>query len=514
MPRITPKGGSFLLLLILCLTPTILWGQDPPKPLDDGRESAKKQAKEAKQEPEPVVTRHAVSINGTELDYTATAGRLIIKGDDKKDLARIFFVAYTKDGADAARPVMFAFNGGPGSSAIWLHIGALGPRRVLLGQDGLSAPKRSELVDNVYTWLQFADLVFVDPVGTGFSRGAEGVDSGKFYNFKDDVDSIGRFILLYVTKYGLWSTPKILVGESYGTTRVAGLIRYLQSSNGCPVTGAVLISSVLNFQAILYDAGNDLPYILALPTLAAAALYHNKLADIPDRNLDTLLPQVEQWAIKTYATSLIKGDTLDVQTRAETITQLARFTGLSPKYIADRNLRVGTSGFVSELLRDEHKTLGIFDSRVKHVAVAPHSDYARIDPSLFMVTGPFVSAFNDYVRRDLEYESDEEYEYLSDEVNHAWKWCTTDQGYLYVGDELQEAMTLNPQLTVFFATGLYDLACPYLAQYYMLAHLGLEPQLRDHAIFKRYPSGHQIYTSLPALESLTADVAAFVKAGS
>jgi len=474
-----------------------------------GEEAGKKgQAKGAKPEPAPVRTHGAVMLDGAPLEYAATAGRLTLESDEGKPLAHVFFVAYEVEDR-GERPVTFVFNGGPGSSAIWLHMGALGPQRAILGREGLEIPQSYELVDNAYTWLWFTDLVFVDPVGTGFSRAAEGVDASDFYRFGRDVRSMGRFIRMYISKYGRWMSPKVLVGESYGTTRVAGLLDYLQAENGINIDGAVLISSVLNFQTIMYDEGNDLPYVLALPSLAAAALYHDRLPDFEDAAPEEVLPEVEKWAVGAYSAALARGDLVPEKMRENVANRLASYTGLSPQYILINKLRIGTHEFITQLMRESGQTLGLMDSRVLATAVSPESRYQRIDPALFIPTGPFVATFNAYVREKLQYETLMEYEFLNLDINHAWKWREGDQGYLVVTDELQEAVTLNTQFRAFCASGLYDLTCPYLTQEYALAHLGLDPRLRERVQYARYPSGHQIYTSMKALDMLTEDVAGF-----
>lgn len=487
-------------LFSVLLISTFAFAQDPDR---------KEPPPASKPEPAPVQTHHVITLDGAPLEYTATAGRLTLKTDDGKPLAHIFFVAYELENGGPERPVTFAFNGGPGSSAMWLHLGALGPRRVVLGPKGLSIPPSYDLVDNAYTWLPFTDLVFVDPIGTGFSRAAKGVDPKDFYNFQRDVKSMGRFIRMYLSKYDRWMSPKMLVGESYGTTRAAGLLEYLQTENGVNINGAVLISSVLNFQTISYDEGNDLPYILALPSMTAAAIYHDRLGAFKKTPLQEVLSEVEKWAISDYSAALARGDTIPPRMREKIADRLAKYTGLSPAYILTNELRVSTYEFIAELMRDSGKSLGLMDSRVANTAVSPEAPYQLVDPSLFIPTGPFVATFNAYVRQELQYKTLMEYEYLNLEISREWDWCEKSQGYLVVTDDLQEAMTLNSQFRAFCASGLYDLTCPYLTQEYSLAHLGLAPALRDRLEYARYPSGHQIYTSVKALEMFAADVARF-----
>jgi len=452
----------------------------------------------------PVVTRHLIRVGGTALDYAATAGFLPLADEAGKPQANLFFVAYTKAGeSDASRrPITFAFNGGPGASSVWLHLGALGPKRVVLAGDGTELPERYRLVDNDETWLGFTDLVFVDPIGTGYSRTAEGVDAKQFYSLAKDIDVASRFIRLYVTKYERWLSPKFVAGESYGTTRAAGLASRLQTAAGLNLSGVMLLSSALSFQTFSYDDGNDIAFALALPSLAAAAAYHKK-ADV-DR------ATVEQWALNDYLGALTRGDTLPEADRRHIVEQMAKYTGLSANYIETSRLRVSAARFMKELLRGEQRTVGLMDSRVVGVDVTPRGEYAHFDPAFFLVTGPFVATLNDYLRRDLNFETNRPYEFLSRKVNDAWKWFAHGQGYVYVADDLAEAMARDAHFRVFAAAGEYDLTTPYLGQKYTFDHMGLDPSRRSNLVFRLYPAGHQIYTDPASLKKLHDDVAAFV----
>jgi carboxypeptidase C (cathepsin A) len=452
----------------------------------------------------PVVTHHALKVNGRILNYTATAGYLPLKDEDGKLQANIFFVAYTRDDHEllAQRPITFAFNGGPGASSVWLHLGALGPKRVLLADNGLAAPTTYRLVDNDQTWLSFTDLVFVDPIGTGYSRTAPGVDAKQFYNVPKDVEVAARFIRQYVTRYDRWLSPKFVTGESYGTTRAAGLASRLQIADGLNLSGVILLSSALSFQAFSYDDDNDVVFALALPTFTAAATYHQKA--------NAERKEVEQWALTDYLTALARGDTLPGAEQRLIVQQMAKFTGLSTNYIATSRLRVSAARFTKELLRDESRTIGLMDSRVVGVDVTPRGEYSHFDPSFFLVTGPFVATLNDYLRHDLDFETNIPYEFLSEKVNGAWKWIEHGQGYVNVADDLAEAMTRDKHFRVFAAAGEYDLTTPYFGQEYTFDHMALDPSLRPNLTFKLYPAGHQIYTDPTALKELRADVAAFV----
>src|SRR5579871_437316 len=308
--------------------------------------------KEKKEEEPPVVTHHEITVQGLPLRYTVTAGLMPIKNDKNETEATIFFMAYTRDDGGRAdqRPLMFSFNGGPGSASVWLHLGAVGPKRVQMLEDGSLPPPPFRLVDNPQTWLDQTDLVFIDPVGTGYSRPAKPELGKKFWGLKGDIASVGEFIRLYLTRYARWSSPLFLVGESYGTTRAAGLAGHL-IDQGIAFSGILLVSSILQFQTALFRPGNDLPYVLFLPTYTAAAWYHRRLAEPLLRDLKTTLEEVEEWAIGDYAAALAKGDLLTEDERQKVIARLARYTGLSETYIENCDMRIEIFRFCKELLR-------------------------------------------------------------------------------------------------------------------------------------------------------------------
>ncbi|MDE3056717.1 MAG: peptidase S10, partial [Bacteroidota bacterium] len=282
----------------------------------------------------PVVTHHQMMVDGKPLKYTATAGYMIMKDENGKAKANIFFIAYTKDGvADpSTRPICFTFNGGPGSSSVWLHLGALGPKRVLLKDDGEPTAPPYKLVDNEYTWLDQTDLVFIDPVETGYSRPAAGEDKKQFTGYKEDIQSVGEFIRLFTTRYERWASPKFLAGESYGTTRAAGLSGYLEERYGMYLNGICLVSSILNFETAEFATGNDLPYILFLPSYTATAWYHKKLSPDLQQNFQKALDESKTFALGDYASALMQGDQLPEAKQKEIEQELARLTGLSPQY--------------------------------------------------------------------------------------------------------------------------------------------------------------------------------------
>jgi carboxypeptidase C (cathepsin A) len=461
-------------------------------------------------EEKPSVIHRSVEIDSKTLNYTTTAGYMPMKDESGKLKANLFFTAYTKDEQEnqSQRPITFAFNGGPGAASIFLHLAALGPKRILLTEKGEALPPPYKLVENRYTWLDFTDLVFIDPVGTGYSRPAPGEDPKHFWGVKEDIQSIGAFIRLYLTRYHRWLSPKFIVGESYGTTRAAGLSSYLQDELGINLNGIVLISEALNFQAIVFNPGNDLPYILFLPSYTAAAWYHKKLSAELQSNLQKTLKEVEQFALNEYLIGLAKGDALSDADHSRITEKLVRYTSLPKNFIKKSNLRISRDEFAKELLRNEDRRIGMLDSRI----TGSYTAHGFIeDPSVFVVTGPLVATWNDYVRNELDYENDLPYVILSMKANQSWNWSsgTGGIGYLNVVETLHQAMSENKYLKVFIASGYYDLDTPYFAAKYAVNHLGLDPTLRDHVTLAYYDAGHQMYTHEPSLKKLKADVAKF-----
>jgi carboxypeptidase C (cathepsin A) len=476
-----------------------------------------------------VTTHHKIIIGGREIRYTATTGTIILKeesekgGDAKNEFegdkpkAEIFFVAYTQDRDDSipdiehrrTRPVTFSFNGGPGSSSVWLHLGLLGPRRVEMGDAGELLPPPYRLVDNEFSLLDITDLVFIDPVTTGYSRVVQGENPKQFHNFDKDISSVGDFIRLYATRYNRWTSPKFLIGESYGTTRSAGLSGYLQERHGMYLNGIMLISSILNFQTARFVPGNDLPYILFLPTYAATARYHGKLTGDLGTDLRATLEEVEEFAAGEYSQALTKGDSLTKDEIDRVVAKLARYTGLSPEYIRQTNLRIDIMRFTKELLRDERRTTGRLDSRFKGIDRDAAGETWEFDPSLAAITGPYTGTLNDYVRTELNFESDLPYEILTSRVR-PWGFESHQNQYINVGETLRKAMTMNPFLKVLVANGYYDLATPYFATNYTFNHMDLDESLRDNYTMTFYEAGHMMYVHMPSLAQLKADLAAFL----
>jgi carboxypeptidase C (cathepsin A) len=552
--RLNGKGTTMLQislrkpagLLISLLTGTMLLGQTPkPSPSEAPKPSSSaKEEKETEFEPPPpVVTEHSLTLSdGKTLRYKAITGYLLLRDtvteqnqaqDEQsedaepeagheakktekpvdptkgKPKAQVFFVAYVaEDSGDAAtRPVTFAFNGGPGSSSIWLHLGGLGPRRVQLSDAGEALPPPAKIVDNESTWLSKTDLVFIDPVSTGYSRPAPGEEAKQFWGYKEDIQSVGDFIRLWTTKYGRWGSPKFIAGESYGTTRAAGLSDYLESRYGLYLNGIVLISSVLNFQALEFSPGNDQPYSLFLPSYASAAWYHKKLSpDLQQLSLTDLLAKVEQFAANDYQRALSRGDRITPDEKNSVASELARFTGLSPQRFLQLSLREPDGLFFNDLLRDQNRSLGRFDSRFTGIRSYPGTDREDSDPSDEAVDGPFTSAFYTYVRQDLKYESDLPYERIAE----LRPWLFARNRYLDVAEDLKKAMNRNRYLRVMVCCGYYDLATPYFAAESVVHNMNLDPAVRSNIQLSFFGAGHMVYIETASRKKLRTDFEQFV----
>lgn len=482
------------------------------QPAAGKKEEKAKEEKNKEDDKPPVVTHHELHVHGASLKYTATTGMMPISDDDGNTEAHIFFIAYTLDNPPnaGARPLTFCFNGGPGSSSVWLHMGAIGPRKVKLMPDGDMPHPPFELEDNQDTWLDQTDLVFIDPVGTGYSRAMKKELGKKFWSVQGDIASVGQFIRLYLSRNERWMSPLFLAGESYGTTRAAGLSGYLVN-NGIAVNGIVLVSTVLNFETLEFTQGNDLPYVLYLPNYAATAWYHKKLSpDLEQQDVAKILPEVEQWASNEYALALAKGDGISPAERQSVIDHLSRYTGLPKSYIDQANLRVKQWEFCKELLRDQNRTVGRLDSRFEGIDESGISEAPNYDPSEAVIRPPFTSVFNNYVRADLGYKTDRQYYILGGGLR-GWDWGSAGQGFPNVSPQLRTAFVKNKYMKVFVAEGYYDLATPFYAVEYTLAHLGLDHALRGNITTGRFEAGHMVYIDAKSLDKLRQEVASFMK---
>ncbi len=493
---------------------------------DKAEEQKDKPVEESKPTPKDQISevQHTVTIGGKEISYTVTTGTLVLKeetekkgdkegeSEGEKPKASVFFVAYTRNDVEdtAQRPVTFSFNGGPGSSSVWLHLGALGPRRVWMDDIGNLPPPPYRLVDNAHSILDVTDLVFIDPVLTGYSRAVVGEKAKEFLNFKKDIESVGDFIRLYTTRYQRWLSPKFLIGESYGTTRAAGLSGYLQDRHGMYLNGIMLVSSILDFGTADFHPGNDLPHILYLPAFAATAWYHQRLEAQLQKDLRALLDEVEAFTLSEYTAALMKGAALAAEERTAIIKRLARYTGLSADYLDRVNLRIEIMRFTKELLRDQRRTIGRLDSRFTGIDRDSGGETFEYDPSMANITGPYTAAFNDYVRRELNFESDLPYEVLNFKANEQWSFAQHENRYVEVAETLRKAMTSNPYLKIFVANGYYDLATPYFATEYTFNHLGLDPSLQQNIAMGYYEAGHMMYIHQPSLAQLKQDLVTFI----
>ena len=516
----------------------------------DKDSDASKSKKDDKKEEEPKlsVTEHTVVIGGKTVKYKATAGYMLMRDysskykpkddgaddDDKTDksdksdksdkgdkakkdkepktLAKMFFIAYTREdaGESQKRPVTFSFNGGPGSASIWLHMGALGPRTAVLTEAGEALPPPYRLQDNEYSWLDRTDLVFIDPVSTGYSRAETDQDPKKFHGYSEDIESVGEFIRLYTTKFKRWPSPKFIVGESYGTTRAAGLSDFLQERYGIYVNGIILVSAVLNFATLDMVPGNDTSFALYMPSYTSSAWYHKKLGPgLQNLPLPEVLKQAEDFAAHDYMLALFEGDRISASKKQDIGERLAAYIGLPASYVEQLNLRIPDGLFFTHLLMDRNRQIGRYDSRYTGIRINPGRDDFDFDPSFQAVNGPFTATFNDYVRRDLHFESDFPYETLA----HVWPWrfSKSENHYLNVADDLRRAMIKNPYLKVWVCCGHYDLATPYFASKYTVDQMSLDPAIRQNVRLTYYDSGHMLYVYKPALIKFKSDFDDFLK---
>ncbi|MEO1294687.1 MAG: peptidase S10 [Cyanobacteria bacterium J06636_16] len=460
---------------------------------------------------EPVATQHALTLQGQQIRYTAHAGVLPLKDVFGETEAEIFFTAYELTDVEEQRdrPLTFVFNGGPGSSSVWLHMGALGPQRVRMEDEGWMPPPPYRLEANDYTWLDQTDLVFVDPVGTGYSRAINETLDKKFWSFEGDIKSVGEFMRLYLTRYQRWISPLYLAGESYGTTRVAGLAGHL-ADQGIAFSGIILISTALDLRPIFFGQGDDLPFQLFVPTYTSTAWYHHKLPDeLQQRPLPDLMAEVEAWSESELTISLMQGDRLSANQHQQVAKQLAYYTGLDLDFVVGSNLRIDIFRFCKELLREENRSVGRLDSRFKGIEPSTVTELPEFDPSMFAIQPPFTTTFNHYVRSELGIETDLTYEILSMKINQSWEW---EKGALpSVGEVLRGAMAKNPFMKVFVGQGYYDLATPHFAALYMISHMNIDPELRQQVQTANYEAGHMFYLDQKSLTAFKRDIDGFIK---
>jgi carboxypeptidase C (cathepsin A) len=504
--------ACFLSLFLFFQTPTPSTNATPmPTPIPQAAGGTKNAVNLAQMLEEPIsVTKHSIRAGGRQLNYTVTTGFMPIRNAQNGETeAKMFFIAYTMDGAPANRPLMFSFNGGPGSASVWLHLGALGPKRVRMLDSGLMPPPPYVLEDNEQTWLTETDLVFIDPVGTGYSRATKADFAPKFFGVNGDIESVGEFIRMYLGRYERWNAPLFLVGESYGTTRASGLSNHL-FERGVGLNGILLISTVMNFQTIRFAANNDFPLVLIFPSYATTAWYHKRLSpQMQAKSVQEIAREAEDFAMNEYMPALMRIDRLTAQEKQSLLDRFSQFTGLSKTFIEQNNFRVELGEFNKELLRDQRRTTGRLDSRFTGIDRDAAGDNPDADPSMSAIRPPYTAAFNDYVRRDLGFKTDLEYYILGGGIGN-WNW-NTNNGYADTSMPLKDAMAKNPFMKIFMANGYYDMATPFFAAEYTVSAMNLDPQLRQNITFAYYEAGHMMYIEKNSLRKLKEDAARFIQ---
>ena len=499
----------FLPLLMFFQVPSPTLVSPAPRPTETPQ--AKPSPSPEREEP-PAVTHHSTRVGGRTLNYTVTTGFMPMKNAVSGEIeAQMFYMAYTLDGVPQSekRPLMFSFNGGPGSASVWLHLGAIGPRRVKMLDDGMMPPPPYEMEDNQATWLTDTDLVFIDPIGTGYSRAAKPELAAKFFGVNGDIESVGQFIRMYLTRNERWMSPLFLVGESYGTTRASGLSNYL-FDHGVGLNGIILISTVMNFQTIRFADNNDLPLVLIFPSYATTAWYHKRLSPaMQSKTVAEIAQEARQFANNEYMPAMMRIDTLSQTERDALADKFSSLTGLSRQYIENNNFRIELNKFMKELMRDQRRTIGRLDSRFTGIDRDAGGDSAAEDPSMNAIRPPYTAAFNDYVRRDLGYKSDVEYYILGGGITAPWNFNVTNQ-YADTSIPLKDAMAKNPYMKILINCGYYDMATPFYAVEYTVSAMNLDPQLRKNISFDYFDAGHMMYIEKNSLKRLHDNAAAFI----
>jgi carboxypeptidase C (cathepsin A) len=484
----------------------------------DGSNKGGDKAKEPELEEKEVSRQYTGIFGRKKLSYTARAATQVFEVNEKK--VSFFYVSYTQDEAEATtRPILFCFNGGPGSSTVWLHLGLFGPKRMGFDDEGFKVGLQGRLVDNPQSILNVSDVVCVDAIGTGFSTTAKKKDEKDFHHFKHDIEAFSQFIVHYLNRNGRWGSPKYLAGESYGTLRGAGIAKELFTTYSVEFNGIILVSSILNYQTVkvdqqslLFHPGNDLPFALYLPTYAATAWYHKRLAKKhQSRPLRQFLEDVQEYALGEYWSVLALGDTADDTTRARTAKRLSEYTGISADYIDRYDLRLHIMRFCKELLRERRRTVGRIDSRYVGIDRVRAGDSVEADPSTDATGGVAASALNQLLRDELGFESDQIYEILSMKVNRAWNYEDFKNQYVDTSESMREVMSRSRRTKVFVANGFYDLATPHFATEYTFSHMGLDPEVRANVRMEYYEAGHMMYVHKPSLDALAGHLREFIE---
>ncbi len=507
------KAGTPALLLAALMVPAGVAAQQGRPEVQVRHENGAAAKKDADVKPEQVTTQHSATIGGQKIDYDATVGDIILRDDDDNPTAALYYTAYVRRGISdtSGRPLVFAYNGGPGSASIWVHMGAFGPKRVAVPDTTHAPPPPYPLEDNQYSLLDVADLVFIDPVGTGFSHPLGDATGKDFWGVDEDARSLAQFVTRWLSENGRWNSPRYLIGESYGTTRSATLGNLLQQRENVDLNGIVLVSAVLDFSTITFQPGNEMPYITYLPSYAAVAWYHDVLPEKPIE-LRPYLAEVEQFATGEYAHALLAGSDLDPAERGRVLDQLARYTGLDRDYLDRADLRVDASEFEKELMREHGLVVGRLDARFTGPTGDLLAERAPYDPQSSAISSAYTSLFNEYMHDELKFGRDRVYQ-VSGNVR-PWNWTHGATrgwpGYTNVATDLAQAITQNPKLHVMLASGLFDLATPYFAAEYTMDHLGLPANLRGNIREEEYEAGHMMYVNPQSLAKLKTDIASFI----
>jgi carboxypeptidase C (cathepsin A) len=488
--------------LFLAIAP-MAWCQTPTPPAAPAKPA---DAKEVSIELTPSVTKHTATLNGTSLAYTATAAQIPIRNETGEVECRMFYVAYTKDGTTPdQRPVTFAFNGGPGSATLWLHMGALGPKRAPMNDDGSLPRPPYTAVDNAETWLDFTDVVCVDAPATGYSRVAKKELNSKFFGVREDISAFTQFVRGWLKEHKRWRSPVFIAGESYGGIRGSGLCTSL-FDEGVAVSGFVSISGTSNFLTLDSMRGNDATYIGFLPSMAACAWYHNKVSHTKYKDVADLVAEAKQWTDTVYGPALQLGDSLTDAQKDKIAEKLSFYLGLRKKYCLGSNLKISEFAFFRELLRDDGMTIGRYDGRLVGKEETREGFWGLGDPSDEAVNAPFTSSINDYLDRDLAVKTD--MTYMPSGGGGFWK--QQEGAYSETASDLSRLLLRNPNFRVLYCCGYYDLACPFNATHFTVNHMGLDTATRSHVSFAYYPAGHMMYIEKSSRKKLHNDVATFV----
>jgi carboxypeptidase C (cathepsin A) len=496
----------FLIFVLMALVAGGAFAQDAPEKKDK-----KKNDRPILAEEKFVKTQHSVRIHGQEVRYTATPGQLVLRRPNGEPRGNQFFVAYTRDGITdmRSRPVIFCYNGGPGSATIWLHMGTLGPKRVQMAEEGFQPAPPFRLVENKHSLLDVTDIVAIDAMSTGFSRAVEGEDPKQFHGVQQDIEAFSDFIHLYITKFNRWTSPKYLLGESYGTVRSAGVAQELQARHGIELNGIVLVSSVIDFRTLSQAPGNDIYYAGFLPTYTVTARYHQKLPADVQGSLEEIMDEAREFAFGEYLLALTKGNRLTPRETDDVAKKVARLTGLSPEYIKQANLRVNPQRYRKELLRDRRLMTGRLDSRFTGIDADAAGETQEFDPSSTALSGAYTALFNDYIRNELKWESEQKYRTRG--PVRPWDYGAQRPRWLNLVDSLRSTMARNPFLKVLVANGIYDMATPYAATEWTFDHLGYDPTYRERVSMTYYEAGHMMYIRPSMLEKFKKDVAEFIR---